>query len=169
MDVHPIVVHFPIALLTLYACMECLRFERLQSLVAWFYIKLFLVLVGVGGSWFAFATGNYIAEKLGKTPLIETHAFFAVITVVIFTAIGAMYIIEWAERDQLLHIRSGSFSQKVWFALLHVFHIYNISTIRVVCALAGLVALTITGGLGGAIVYGSDIDPMVKIIHSLFF
>ena len=34
-------------------------------------------------------------------------------------------------------------------------------------ALLGLIAITITGGLGGAIVYGKDVDPIVSFIYKL--
>lgn len=36
-------------------------------------------------------------------------------------------------------------------------------------AALGLVAITITGGLGASIVYGPDVDPVVHFIYSLFF
>jgi len=38
-----------------------------------------------------------------------------------------------------------------------------------VLAIAGIIAITFTGALGAAIVYGSDVDPIVKIIYGLFF
>jgi len=37
--------------------------------------------------------------------------------------------------------------------------------VAIVLALAGLVAITVTGGLGGAIVYGPDADPFFKLVY----
>ena len=45
-------------------------------------------------------------------------------------------------------------------------------TLPFVSALAsalGLVAVTITGALGGALVYGPDVDPFVSLIYRLLF
>ena len=36
-------------------------------------------------------------------------------------------------------------------------------------ALVGIVVITITGALGGAIVYGPEVDPIVSVIYHLFF
>ena len=40
MNVHPLLIHFPIALLTVYVVMECLRFKKLLAEHSWFYSNL---------------------------------------------------------------------------------------------------------------------------------
>jgi len=80
-NVHPIFVHFPIALLTCYALFEIVlaRKASWKSFVE--PSKLTLLFLGTLGSWGAFFTGDLIAEALAETPLVETHAFFASVTV----------------------------------------------------------------------------------------
>lgn len=36
-------------------------------------------------------------------------------------------------------------------------------------ALLGIIAVTITGALGGAISHGANTDPVVQMIYNLFF
>lgn len=167
-DVHPILVHFPIALLTCYALAEIFltHVERWQSFVT--PSKISFLLLGTLASWGAFLSGDIVAEAIGETPLIETHAFFAGTTIWIFTILSATYTLRLAhpflqkkatktpllrpllKLDVLTHL-----ILRPWFLTLF--------------CLAGLIAITITGALGGAIVYGPEIDPIVSLIYHLFF
>ena len=44
MNIHPIFVHFPIALLTLYSLAELIRWRRITELAYWFYVKAFAMI-----------------------------------------------------------------------------------------------------------------------------
>jgi hypothetical protein len=55
-----------------------------------------------------------------------------------------------------------SVSTKIQSIVLNVY-------IAPLLALLGIIAVTITGALGGAIAHGADTDPVVQMIYSLFF
>ncbi len=138
MDLHPIFVHFPIALLTVYAIFELVRFKKVVNKFYWFYIKATLA---IAGELFAFLA--YLSSpNEGGHPLVEMHETFAIATICIFAIISVSYLLEW--------FKPSKYS-------LFVMRPYIIIPL----ALLGLAAITITGGLGGAIVYGTHFDPFM--------
>jgi hypothetical protein len=89
-------------------------------------------------------------------PLVEIHSNWATASVWIFGVLSLVYLAAWLHREGVLKHAVGSWCERalsLWFTP--------------VVALAGLAAITITGALGGAIVYGPDVDPAVKFIYSL--
>src|SRR3989338_10533386 len=102
MNLHPIAVHFPIALLTLYSMMEMFRFRRVSELPWWFHMKAFLVILGTLAANVALLTGEMTAEQLkesGATPsIVGIHEQWADITISIYSLIAAAYLIVWMER-----------------------------------------------------------------------
>ena len=68
MNLHPIFVHFPIALFTLYALLECARFKKLQEQTYYFYLKAFLVITGGLASSAAYIT---MAQTLTQLPALS--------------------------------------------------------------------------------------------------
>lgn len=161
-NLHPLLVHFPIALLTLYAVLECLRIPRLQQAAATFYIKAVLVIIGFVSSIVTYLSGEAIEEMFRGNAridrLIEAHSSFALATVIVFGILAIAYKIQWIKRDTKI----------TWLQKL-----YPISDILLkpfVCiplALLGLGLVTVTGALGGSIVYGPNIDPFVSFIYGL--
>jgi uncharacterized membrane protein len=158
-SLHPILVHFPIALLSIYAILECIRFKK-------FEIKAFLVILGSVASLAALASGpegSAARAWTGFSPsqafnLVETHSTCAGITTIVFAVLALSYIIMLLGKKYSVPafiLKIGSFVQKTWVA--------------VPLASIGLIAVLLTGGLGGAIVYGPDIDPFVSVIYHLFF
>ncbi|MBX4200336.1 hypothetical protein KW790_02665 [Candidatus Parcubacteria bacterium] len=140
MDIHPIIVHFPVALLTFYSVFELIRFERVLSKPYWFFIKAVLVIFGELGAIVAFMTG----PEEGGGALIDMHERFAIMTLIIFGIISLHYLLRWL-RHEGYHLRLPTLP----------------SFLLVTLALAGLFAITITGGLGGALVYGTHFDPFM--------
>lgn len=145
MNIHPIVVHFPIALLTVYSLMECLRFRKVLELPHWFSIKASFVILGALGAAAAYVSGP---EGAARSLLGEMHESFAFATLVIFAGIALMYALEWF------------FPSKYSNVVMRPY-------IIVPLALAGLVVVTITGGLGGALVYGTTFDPFMAPVFRL--
>lgn len=45
-NIHPLLVHFPIALLTVYSLLEAVPLKRIQKLPYWFYVKAVLLITG---------------------------------------------------------------------------------------------------------------------------
>lgn len=168
MNIHPLFVHFPIGLLVVYAVLEIFPLVRWYPQAPWDAIKTVLLVFGALGAVAAFGTGE-IAEKLltdeSLEKLIETHSAFAAASTFIFSTLAFSYFVRWLSRHHQIFegrlralafvgsIADGIAKRKVAFFL----------------ACAGLGAITITGGLGAAIVYGPDADPLVAIIYSLFF
>lgn len=159
MDFHPIIVHFPVALLTCYGLMELIRIKRALASAHWFYIKAAFLLVGSAASFAAYKTGEFAAGE-GRSALIATHARFAKFTIVVFGIMALVYLLKiispWIERKYSVFTKGLEFAEKIrvgWLGLL--------------IALAGLMAITVTGALGGAIAYGPTIDPVVSAVYYL--
>lgn len=146
MDLHPILVHFPVALLTVYAALECIRLKKVLEKPYWFYIKATLAIFGELGALAAYATGHGVR---GST-LVHMHSMFATITVWLFAILSLSYLNEWLKREGRWHIK---------FALP--------GFVIIILAILGLASVTITGGLGGAIVYGTHFDPFMAPIFKL--
>ncbi len=170
MNIHPVVVHFAIALLTLYAVAELIRFKKISVSAHWFYIKLFLLITGALGSLAALLSGDTaehgIADRTLR-PLIEMHSNFGGATVALFSIIALGYLIRWANRD-IMSIRFNTFrAGKFWNFLTLVSDFLAKPPVAIILAFIGLALVTITGALGGAIVYGPDFDPAVSFIYHL--
>ena len=161
-DLHPLVVHFPIALLTLYAVLECLRFHAVTSRVELFYTKAILAVTGTLGGLVAAQFGE-IAQNayLGSDTMkiIELHSAFADITNIVGGVISILYIAAWISR-------SGTrLKYKKFF---HWCERATDSGWMIPLALLALATISTTGALGGSIVYGPNADPFVQLIYKIF-
>lgn len=171
MNIHPIFVHFPIALLTVYAIAELLRFKSLRSTAYFFYVKAVLIITGVLSALLALNTGETAEHLQDKSlrPLIEMHSAFATASTWIFVILALAYLVGIIERSQYNEKLQNSFFAKIWNIKIRVANYILSSYISFIIALVGLVTITITGALGGAIVYGPAIDPIVNYVYHLFF
>ncbi len=105
MNFHPILVHFPIALLTIYALMELIRFEKIKNQDFWFYTKAMLSIFGAISTLPAILTGKIIERQFrGVRNLVHTHSTWAQITTLIFAAIAAAYLIAFIDKNNLFGI-----------------------------------------------------------------
>lgn len=159
MNIHPLFVHFPIAMLSAYAVFELLRFKKILAWQSWRYIKATLLFIGTLGTFAALATGDS-AERYHRDAraLVNIHSNFGGATTAIFCILSVYYI------SLLLESVLGG---KITFASLRN-KIFSPPVI-IILALAGLVCVMITGALGGAIAYGPATDPVVQFIYKLFF
>jgi uncharacterized membrane protein len=170
MDLHPIFVHFPIALLTVYAIFEILPVNRWYGKLPWVAIKTILVVCGELGAVTALLTGDnaeHAIKDQAIRQIVEVHSNFAAATAIIFGVLAVARLINWirTEHPQLLAKNYTTILRSIDLVINFILS----TPIRTFLALAGLATVTITGGLGGAIVYGPDIDPVVKFIYGLFF
>lgn len=172
MNIHPLLVHFPIALLTLYALLEIISIKKITDRFLWISpVKIFLVITGFLSGFVAYQAGELIEDQFKKitalAPVVEVHSNIASFTLVIFGAIAVSYAVQVANQKGI-RSKNGIVLQinKTAVALSKVVLrrgvVFLLATI-------GLIAVTVTGALGGAIAYGPDIDPFVKIIYSLLF
>ncbi len=176
MNIHPLFVHFPIGLLVVYSVLElgayCLPALRRQAWV--FPVKAFLLFVGVLAAFAALVTGVLAAEGLEGdsvlSPLIEVHAPFAVLTTALYLVIAAAYLNRVFDRNGWFDriASSNRFLAWGWSAKKRLAHLILDTPLLPVLALLALAGITVTGALGAAIVYGSDVDPFVSFIYRLF-
>jgi hypothetical protein len=183
MNLHPVFVHFPIALLTIYAFMELVRFKKLMAQAYWFYIKAIFLMIGGLGALAAFYTGDmaksavrngdFVVSVTNFRQVVSMHQNFAALSVAIFGILATGYLILWLQRDVLLPLFSkegdGRSSYKFWQALVKVAHAFVETKFVIFLALAGLICITITGGLGGIMVYGASADPFFGMVYKILF
>ena len=169
MNIHPIFVHFPIALLAIYACLECVWYKKIHHKIEFFYIKFFLLLTGTVGAFFALATGDD-AERLHRDvrSLVKVHSTFAGITTLIFCILLAVYIFDWVNMFYDEKLSASRFS-KIWHLKKLIITKIFTAPVIIILAILGLVTLLITGALGGAIVYGISGDPFTAFVYKIFF
>ncbi len=168
MNLHPISVHFPVALFTLYALLECARFRKIKEQAFYFYLKAFLVITGSIASGVAYITGDLLKNQLPNDPqlrsLVELHSNWAMITIGIFGLIALAYFLTWLTR----HNAFGPNTDQILRRIIDTAERFTNSWLVILFAVAGLISVTITGALGGSIVYGPRVDPVVIFIYWLF-
>lgn len=171
MDIHPIFVHFPIALMTIYAIAEIVSFTKLKETAYWFYVKAVLVISGTLFAFLSLNTGETAEHLANKTlrPLIETHSKYANASTWIFGFLALVYVISWIGKTSMSQKLYNSGYAKIWNIKLKGAEWVLGSPIMLILSIVGLATITITGALGGAIVYGPEIDPIVSFIYHLFF
>jgi uncharacterized membrane protein len=152
-DLHPAVVHFPIALLTLYSLFELASIRRLQEKQYWFYVKSIFVILGTLGAVAAYITGLLAFENFYESTLVQLHARFAIATIILFGLAALLYSLAWFGGPKALLFASR--------------FLFNRGAM-IPIALAGLIIIYITGGLGGAIVYGLESNPIMQPIYEYF-
>lgn len=167
MNIHPIFVHFPIALLTVYAILECCRVKKFLVNKSFFGIKAFLAIVGSLSTLAALYTGG-LAEDIARAnvkirPVIELHSTFAGWTTFVFAVIACSYLVIVLENWSPLR------NKRFWSVLVKIAHIIQTPWLIIILAIVGLVLITITGALGGLIVYGSSTDPFISLVAKIFF
>ncbi len=176
MNIHPLFVHFPIGMLVVYGLMELVP-ERWTKYFSWWGgAKRFLLAAGLVAAVPTLITGDMASDMIkGLVPeeLIETHEHAAGTTLLIFVVLAGAYLVRlftetgWGDRMSAW-LWKGKLA--VMWRLKQRASGWILETpIRPILALAGLISITITGGLGAAIVYGPNIDPVVTFIYKLFF
>lgn len=167
MDLHPIIVHIPIAFLAIYAGLEILTcVPKLKNSSTFFSIKAFLLTVGFGATLVALASGEN-AEHLNREfinkALVETHSTYAALTSWVF---GLLFVI-YTTMIVSIHAEAKMYVSKISSGLANLmqkvgdfFKTYY--TLAILLAVVGLALVSITGALGGALVYGTDAkDPFI--------
>lgn len=166
MNVHPIFVHFPIALLTLYALIELARFpvlERIQSLQNTKHFLLFAgtvaalptLLAGKLAQWsLDVPSGSHTAE------VIRTHSYFALSTAITFSILSLAY------GSKLYLDHHPQTTNKL---ILILAGLIRLQPLVLTLAFIGVVLIFITGTLGGTIVYGPDLDPITHFVNRVIF
>ena len=143
MNIHPALVHFPIALLFLYTLIELIPFARFMPSVPWDAVRRFLLYIGTLGAALAAVTGIMAEDVVGESSKIEPHEETALTLVGLFILLSVL-VYFWRSESVL----------KTWILKL--------------LALGGLVLLFAVGALGANIVYGSSVDPIAAFVAGIF-
>ena len=174
MNIHPIVVHFPIALLVLYGVFELVPFKKIKEYASWFYIKAILVIAGVFTAQIALGTGGAVQRMFRDIPeknaIVPVHALWAGTSALIFLILAFAYAILWIEYDtpaSFFETRPQLKKLQVFLTIPATFILHTPTSSML--AFSGILSVTITGALGGAMVHGIKVDPLVSFVYRLFF
>lgn len=163
-SIHPILVHFPIALLVLYSGIKILPLNRWFPLVAWTHIERAVLVVGVIGAFLSLASGES-AEHLTRASrqLVETHAFFASAATWLYGILLAGEVLT-VLNPRLLPRLNIQFVSRIcmWFQ-----GVITRPLLSKWIAFLALIAMTLTGLLGGVMVYGVTADPLAPFVLKL--
>lgn len=138
---HPILVHFPIALLFIGVVAQYLTFWKKDYFEK---IALFLLPTGFVFAVISYVTGDsaegYAFDHWGRQveSIIHTHETYALITLFLFGTITALKLLN----------------------LIMPFKL--IKPIVLILCLSGIITLTLTGHYGGKIVYDHETTPFIN-------
>lgn len=163
-DTHPIFVHFPIALLALYSFIKIVPLKRWFPNISWKNIELFLLVFGVGGAFAGLYTGQIARELMrGGGQLLRTHSDFAQKSTFLYSLLLIGEIL--ALLNPLITTKLKP--SKTISLSVYIEKIITSPIVSNIIALLGLVAISITGLLGGVLVYGLSADPFAAIVMKL--
>ena len=165
-NIHPAVVHFPVALLTLYSLLEIATLfwrERTKKLQQ---TKLFLLFVWTVGTFFALQSGEMAQDYLGikNSQLVETHEEYAEMTYSTYIWISIYYLLIIAKNNWLQRFLPQKRQTIITKLLDRSYRRY----LLILAATAWLILLSITWALWWAISQWPDADPIVRFVYDLF-
>ena len=165
-NIHPILVHFPIAFLFIYSIVKILPFKKWFSKIAWRDIERVLLVIGILGAFASLATGD-IAEHINRSnhQLVEIHSTFALIATWLYGALLFGEVISVINIYMIRLDKKYNPLLKVTFFLEKILCDKSFSKI---IALLGFISIIMTGLLGGVLVYGTTADPLALGALKLF-
>jgi uncharacterized membrane protein len=167
-NIHPIFVHFPVAFLLLYSFIKIMPFYKWFPKVSWKQIQIVLLVAGVIGAFVANSTGE-IAEHLANPnhDLVEMHATFASISTWVYGLLLIGELLALLNLKIIPQISEKIGVPKMASFLMFIQKILTNRTLSIILALVGLVAISVTGLLGGVMVYGTTADPIAPFVLRL--
>lgn len=162
MNFHPLIVHFPIVLLSIYCILEIITSFVYKNHIQLLRAKKRCLWIGTISLFPSFASGESAEDILWKSKLIHLHEEFAEIMRNLFIIISIIYLFN--ETRYL-----SPLTQKI----LWIIGINNLSRIyryvykyKILCILAiwGFIMMTWVGALWWAITRGTDHDPIARWI-----
>jgi hypothetical protein len=162
-NIHPLFVHFPIALLFLYSVIKIIPFKKWFPDSDFKVVEMVLLLFGFLGACMALFTGE-TAEHIVQPArdLVEMHSFFANISTYIY---GTLLVGELSSLvNKNLSETSQSFIRKISLFLEKVLCNKYFS---ILLSILGLICISTAGLLGGVMVYGLTADPVAPFVLHL--
>lgn len=168
-SLHPVVVHFPIGLLTVYALLEIISIKKIQADPRWIFAKRVLLFVGTVGVLVSLQSGEERGgENIEPGTVLAYHSLCATITTWIFGLLAGSQFVIAVTGFVTRFVTKREWLYVIWKVIERIARIVSMRPILIIGAIAGLISLTITGALGGGMVYGPDADPMVTIVFKMF-
>lgn len=164
MNIHPIVVHFPIAFLFIWGLCEVLPVNKWFASINWVPIKNFLLIIGFLGGWVAQMTGEQAEHLIGRNSLVHTHSAFAQASMILFGIFAVEVIILFIKAKYFNIYNTFGILAKIVDKCLLLLQNKIVRGLIVFCA---LVAIFITGLLGGVMVHGTTADPLAPFVLRL--
>ena len=163
-NLHPIFVHFPIAFFLFYSLLRLVSWPKKFPPVDWQIPRIVMIIVGLLGAWLANLTGD-IAKYLTRPNhnIVEMHESFAGASVNIYVIILIIELLVFI-KSEWLDLR---YIQRIKPLVIWLKKIFGQTWILIVLAIAGAIAIAITGLLGGAMVYGLAADPLAAPLLKL--
>ncbi len=160
-NLHPLLVHFPIALLLVYSVIKILPFKKWLPNVSWKHIERALLVFGMLGAGAALLTGD-IAEEIARPnhDLVETHSLFAATATWLYGLLLAGELITFINP----WIATKVTSQKILKMFSFVGELLTHPILSTTLAVLGLIMISLTGLLGGVMVYGTSADPVAPFV-----
>lgn len=160
-NIHPLFVHFPIALLILYSFIKIVPFERWFSGIAWKQVRQVLLVFGVLGAFASLTTGE-IAEELVRPDrnIVEMHELFGNIS----TWVYAVLLLSEMMSILNAYVVPKFKNQALINASLKLENFLSNYSLGILLAVVGFVSISVTGLLGGVMVYGFTADPFAPIV-----
>lgn len=161
-NIHPIFVHFPIALLLLYSVIKILPLKRWFPNVSWNDIERLLLLTGTLGAFAALATGDS-AEHLvhPNKQLVEAHSTFGGIATFLYVALLIGEQAKFVNSKNYSFINNHKLLRRIYSILEKLLANQSLSKL---IAFVALIAIAVTGLLGGVIAYGLTADPFAPLV-----
>lgn len=163
-DLHPIFVHFPIALMLLYSGLRFFSWPKKFPAVNWQIPRIIILGAGIIGAWISSATGE-IAARLNSSnrTILEMHEGFAGAATSVYIILLVIELLlfinpDWLKNKYLLYLRP---------ILLFLQNKIIKNWIFRLLAAIGALLIAMTGLLGGIMVYGTAADPLAEPILRL--
>ncbi|MES2409772.1 MAG: DUF2231 domain-containing protein [Patescibacteria group bacterium] len=165
MNIHPLFVHFPIALLMLYSILELIKVKNIEEKFNLLYTKSILLFAGMIGGFVALQTGDIASHLLPRderTSILHFHEMFAQMSIFLYGILAFGYILKFIEP----YLTSTNFKFNWLVTDLRIIILSPIVSINL--SILGFITLTITGGLGGILVYGPNVDFVTTFLYTIF-
>jgi uncharacterized membrane protein len=151
---HPLIVHFPIALLLVAPLFVVAGLLVRRSAVTLSAVALALMVLGTAGTWVAVATGEASAELADRSPVInaaiEQHEELAETTRAVFTGLTVVFAVLLAARVLVPHRIPAAINLGAQVVFLGGF-------------LAGTVLLANTAHHGGVLVHEHGVHVLLPL------